>query len=251
MRRIRVALSVLALTALVAGCGGIGEIFGRFDRRTSTTVEAPNPAVAAGEVIAKAQPSVVKVRGEAQSCNKILEGSGFVVAPNKVMTNAHVIAGAETFSVDVSGKTYAAQVVSYDPRQDIAILDVPDLPARPLPLAEYTAGAGTDALVLGYPGADSFKASPAQIREVVEINGPDIYHSTSVTRQVYVLIGSFSQAGSSGSAVVDLNGQVLGVYFGAESHDSTTGFAITAAQVMPQLARGVGTQAVGTGACVS
>jgi S1-C subfamily serine protease len=242
---------MLALTVLMAGCGGIGEILGRFDQRTSTTVEAPSPAVAARELITRTQPSVVKVRGEAQSCNKILEGSGFVVAPNKVMTNAHVIAGAETVSVDVSGKTYAAQVVSYDPLQDISILDVPDLSARPLPLAEYTAGTGTDALVLGFPGADSFQASPAQVRELVEINGPDIYHSTSVTRQVYVLIGSFRQAGSSGSAVVDLNGHVLGVYFGAESHDSTTGFAITAAQVAPQLVKGSGTQAVGTGACVS
>ena len=91
--------------------------------------------------------------------------------------------------------------------------------------------------MLGYPGAASFQASPAQIREVTEINGPDIYHATSVTRQVYVLIGSFPEAGSSGSAVVDLYGQVLGVYFGAETNDSTTGFAMTAAQVAPQMAK--------------
>jgi hypothetical protein len=71
-----------------------------------------------------------------------------------------------------------------------------------------------------------------------------------VTRQVYVLIGSFPDAGSSGSAVVDLNGQVLGVYFGAETRDSTTGFAITAAQVGPQMARVSATQAADTGDCV-
>lgn len=67
--------------------------------------------------------------------------------------------------------------------------------------------------MLGYRGASSFKVSPAQVREVTEINGPDIYYTTSVTREVYVLNGSFPQAGSSGSAVVDLYGQVLGVYF--------------------------------------
>ena len=72
----------------------------------------------------------MKVHGEAESCQKITDGSGFVVAPNKVMTNAHVVAGAETFSVDVRDKTYDAQVISYDPQADIAILDVPDLPAR-------------------------------------------------------------------------------------------------------------------------
>ena len=251
MSRVRVAASMIVLAALVAGCGGVGEILQRFDREPPTAVETPDPAIAADEVVAKAQPSVVKVRGVAESCSKILEGSGFVVAPNKVMTNAHVIAGAESFSVDVSGKTYEAQVVSYDPQVDISILDVPELPAQPLEFASYTAGTGTDVLVLGFPGAASFKVSPAQIRDVAELNGPDIYHETTVTRQVYILTGSFPQTGSSGSAVVDLDGQVLGVYFGADAHDSTTGFAMTAAQVVPQMSRAGDPHTVGTSACVS
>jgi S1-C subfamily serine protease len=251
MSRLRVAASLIAVAALVTGCGGMGEILQRFDRGTSTTMQTPEPAMSADAVVAKAQPSVVKVRSVAERCSKVLEGSGFVVAPNRVMTNAHVVAGAEMSSVDAGGKTYDAQVVSYDPQVDIAILDVPDLPAQPLKFAEYTAGAGTDVLVLGYPGAASFKASPAQIREVIELNGPDIYREATVTRQVYRLTGSFPQSGSSGSAVVDLNDQVLGVYFGAEVHDSTTGFAITAAQVAPQMSRTGDTEAVGTGACVT
>jgi S1-C subfamily serine protease len=247
---VRVTASVLALTALVAGCsGGIGETLHRLARGSSTSAE-PTPVVSSDDVVAKARPSVVKVHGEAESCQKITEGSGFVVAPNKVMTNAHVVAGAETFSVHSDRNTYAAQVISYDPQADIAILDVPGLPAEPLKFADYTVGAGVDALVLGYPGAASFQASPAQIREVTEINGPDIYHATSVTRQVYVLIGSFPKAGSSGSAVVDLYGRVLGVYFGAETDDSTTGFAMTAAQVTPQMAKVGATQATDTGDCV-
>ena len=242
---------MIAVAALVAGCGGMGEILQRFDRGSSTTMETPDPAISADAVVSKAQPSVVKVRGVAERCGKVLEGSGFVVAPNRVMTNAHVVAGAETFSVDAEGKTYDAHVVSYDPAADISILDVPDLPAQPLKFAEYTAGTGTDVLVLGYPGVASFKASPAQIREVIELNGTDIYREATVTRQVYILTGSFPQSGSSGSAVVDLNGQVLGVYFGAEVQDSTTGFAITAAQVAPQMSKTGDTQAVGTGACVT
>ena len=242
---------MIAVAALVAGCGGMGEILQRFDRGSSTAMETPDPAISADAVVSKAQPSVVKVRGVAERCGKVLEGSGFVVAPNRVMTNAHVVAGAETFSVDAEGKTYDAHVVSYDPAADISILDVPDLPAQPLKFAEYTAGTGTDVLVLGYPGSASFKASPAQIREVIELNGTDIYREATVTRQVYILTGSFPQSGSSGSAVVDLNGQVLGVYFGAEVQDSTTGFAITAAQVAPQMSKTGDTQAVGTGACVT
>ncbi len=243
MKRVQVAAVMMALSALVVGCGG-------FARHTSTSAEAPNLAASSDQIVAKARPSVVKVHGESERCQKITDGSGFVVATNKVMTNAHVVAGAETFSINDEGKTYGAQVVSYDPQTDIAILDVPGLPAAPLKFAEYTVGSGIDALVLGFPGAASFQASPAQIREVTEINGPDIYHATSVTRQVYVLIGSFPEAGSSGSAVVDLYGQVIGVYFGAETHDSTTGFAMTAAQVEPQLAKAGATQATDTGDCV-
>ena len=251
MRRMRVAAPLLAVAVLVTGCsGGIGETLHRLARGSSTSA-APTPAASSDEVVAKARPSVVKVHGESESCQKITEGSGFVVAPNKVMTNAHVVAGAETFSVNAEGKTYEAQAVSYDPQADIAILDVPDLFAEPLELARYTAGSGTDALVLGYPGSTTFKASPARIREVTELNGPDIYRATTVTRQVYILTGSFPESGSSGSAVVDLSGQVLGVYFGAETNDSTTGFAIAAAQAAPQLARAGGKAAADTGDCIA
>jgi S1-C subfamily serine protease len=239
---------MVALTALVAGCnGGLGETLHRSAREPTISTGL---AVSSDAVIAEARSSVVKVHGESESCLKVTEGSGFVVAPNKVMTNAHVVAGAETFSVAADGKALDAQVISFDPQSDIAILDVPDLSARPLKFAEYTAGTGVEAVVLGYPGAAAFTASPATVRDVTEIEGPDIYRATTIMRQVYVLIGSFPDAGGSGSAVVDLNGQVLGVYFGAGTHDSTTGFAITAAQVAPQMTKVNRTQPTDTGECV-
>ncbi len=245
MRWAHVVACLVTVTSLLTGCG---DVPGRFDRGSSTPVAAP--AISTDEVVAKARPSVVKVRGEAESCSRVLEGSGFVVAPNKVMTNAHVIAGAETFSVEVGGKTYDAQVVSYDPNTDVSILDVPTLSAQPLVFAGYTATNGTDALVLGYPGAESFKGTAVQIREVTELNGPDIYSAGSVTREVYILTGTFPRSGSSGSPLIDMDGRVLGVYFGAETHDSTTGFALTAAQVAAHGA-GVGeSPAVDTGACI-
>ena len=238
----------MAVAAVVAGCGGgIRDTLHRLARETTTSAA---PAVSSGDVIATARHSVVKVHGESDSCFKITDGSGFVVAPHTVMTNAHVVAGAETFTVDAETKTFEAHVISFDPQADIAVLDVPGLGARPLKFAEYTAGTGIDALVLGYPGAASFKASPATIREVTVIEGPDIYHATTVTRQVYVLIGSFPDAGASGSAVVDLNGQVLGVYFGAQTADTTTGFALTAAQVAPQMAKVGSAAEADTGDCV-
>jgi S1-C subfamily serine protease len=249
--RVQVATALCALTVIVSGCsGGIGDALHRMAADTTTSTSVPDLAASSEKIAAKSRPSVVKVRGDSETCAKITQGSGFVVAPKKVMTAAHVVAGAQAFSVEADGKHYEAQVISYDPRADIAILDVPDLFAEPLRFAEYTAGTGVDALVLGYPGAASFTASPAKIREVIVLNGPDIYHLTTVTRQVYVLMGSFPAAGSSGGAVVDLHGRVLGLYFAAQEHDSTTGFAITAAQVVPKLAKVAAIQTADTGDCV-
>jgi S1-C subfamily serine protease len=248
MTKMRITMSTLAATVLVTGCGSIREFHQRLHGESPTMVETA--AISADQVVAQARSSVVKVHGEAEGCQTITEGSGFVVAPNKVMTNAHVVAGAETLSVGAGGNADDAAVISYDPQADIAILHVPGLSAPPLRFAGYTPGTGTQALVLCYPGATAFKASPAQIRETTELNGPDIYRATSVTRQVYILDGSFPESGASGSAVVDLDGQVLGVYFGAQTDDSTTGFAISAAQAVPQLAKARGAQPASTGACV-
>ena len=103
-----------------------------------------------------------------------------MVSPDRVMSNAHVVAGSSTVHRrGRSGKTYDATVVSYDPEADISILDVPNLPSRPLQFAEDQAQTGTDVVVMGYPGGGEFTATPARIRETIKLNGPDIYHTTT------------------------------------------------------------------------
>jgi len=193
---------------------------------------------------------VVRIRGLANGCQKVLEGTGFVVSGHRVMSNAHVVAGADSVTVDSNGTTYDATVVSYDPNADISILDVPNLSAPPLSFADGPANTGTDALVLGYPGGGDFVATPARIREVIELNGPDIYRTTTVTRQVYTIRGTVRQ-GDSGGPLLDLDAKVLGVVFGAAVDDPETGFVLTAKQVASQIARAGGTQQVPTGACIS
>ena len=118
-------------------------------------------------------------------------------------------------------------MVSYDPDADISILDVPNLPSPPLSFAEAPAKTGTDALVLGYPGGGDFAATPARVREIIELNGPDIYRTTTVTREVYTIRGTVRQ-GNSGGPMIDRQGQVLGVVFGAAVDDADTGFVLTA-----------------------
>jgi S1-C subfamily serine protease len=229
---------------------GLPDVLRPFDRTPIVAVDPPDAALAADPIVAATRPSVVKVRGVAPGCQKVLEGSGFVIAPNRVMSNAHVVAGSDSVTAEVDGQTYEASVVSYDPQADISILDVPDLPSAPLSFAETPAATGTDGLVMGYPGGGEFVATPARVREIIELNGPDIYRTTTVTREVYTIRGTVRQ-GNSGGPMIDRNGRVLGVVFGAAVDDADTGFVLTANEVSRQLAKVGRTVPVATGACIT
>jgi S1-C subfamily serine protease len=229
---------------------GLPEVLQPFGRTPIQPVDAPDASLAGSLVVANARPSIVKIRGVAPGCQKVLEGTGFVIAPNRVMSNAHVVAGSDSVTVQAEGQTYDATVVSYDPNADISILDVPNLPQRPLVFAEQPAKSGTDAVVLGYPGGGDFAATPARVREIIELNGPDIYRSTTVNREVYTIRGTVRQ-GNSGGPMINRAGQVLGVVFGAAVDDNDTGFVLTANEVSRQLAKIGNTDKVPTGACVT
>jgi len=214
------------------------------------TVDAPDASLAESLVVARSRPSVLKIRGVAPACQKVLEGTGFVIAPNRVMSNAHVVAGSDSVTVEAEdGNEYDATVVSYDPNSDISILDVPNLPIQPLQFAEEPAKSGTDAVVLGFPGGGDFVATPARVREIIELSGPDIYKTTTVNREVYTIRGLVRQ-GNSGGPMINRAGQVIGVVFGAAVDDNDTGFVMTTDEVSRQLAKVGNTSEVPTGACI-
>ncbi|WP_102144808.1 acid resistance serine protease MarP [Mycobacterium hubeiense] len=237
------------LKALVNTTSGIPEVLAPFGRTPIADVEAPDAALAVDAVVAATRSSVVKIRGVAPGCQKVLEGTGFVVAPNRVMSNAHVVAGSDSVTIEADGQTYDASVVSYDPDADISILDVPNLPLQPLTFVDSPAPSGTDAVVMGYPGGGDFVATPARVREIIELKGPDIYRSTTVTREVYTIRGTVRQ-GNSGGPMINRSGKVLGVVFGAAVDDADTGFVLTANEVARQMAKVGNTQRVATGTCV-
>lgn len=228
---------------------GLPAVLEPFSRTPIVAVDAPDAALSASPVVEATRNSVVKIRGVAPSCQKVLEGSGFVIAPNRVMSNAHVVAGAETVTVEVGGQSYDASVVAYDPNQDISILAAPELPSVPLIFDDSEAEPTTDAIVMGYPGGGDFTATPARVRETIELNGPDIYNSTTVNRTVYTIRGTVRQ-GNSGGPMIDKDGRVLGVVFGAAVDDADTGFVLTAQEVLPQRLEVGNTAPVPTGTCI-
>ncbi|ANE78937.1 serine protease [Mycobacterium adipatum] len=228
---------------------GLPAVLEPFSRTPIVAVDAPDAALSVSPAVEATRNSVVKIRGVAPSCQKVLEGSGFVIAPNRVMSNAHVVAGAETVTVEVGGQSYDASVVAYDPNMDISILAVPELPSVPLIFDDSEAEPTTDAIVMGYPGGGDFTATPARVRETIELNGPDIYNSTTVNRTVYTIRGTVRQ-GNSGGPMIDKDGRVLGVVFGAAVDDADTGFVLTAQEVLPQRLKVGNTAAVPTGTCI-
>jgi S1-C subfamily serine protease len=211
--------------------GPFPQVFSGIGTTHLLPVPAPNPAVLQSAGLTAATSRIVKVMGTAPSCDRSIEGSGFVYAPNHVLTNAHVVAGVSQ-GQDVftsSGTEYAATVVFYDPQVDIAVLYVPGLNVTPLQFAG-PAQNGADAIVAGYPLDHPFTAVAARIGETEPAVGPDIYQTGTVNRQIYE-IRAVVKPGNSGGPLLSPQGTVYGVVFAAAVGQSDTGFALTAGEV--------------------
>lgn len=228
---------------------GFPDVFNGLGRTSARQVAPPDPALAGSQVVANSQRAVVKVLGSAPSCSRRIEGSGFVYADDRVMTNAHVVAGTRSVAVELRGERFDGDVVVYDPDRDLAVLHVPGLPGPSLRFAAGQAGSGADAIVLGFPLDGPYDARPARIRDVDRIEGPDIYNASKVNREIYT-IRALVRSGNSGGPLVSSNGLVLGVIFAAAADDPNTGFAVTAEEARPvALAGAERTRGVGTGDC--
>jgi S1-C subfamily serine protease len=178
-----------------------------------------------------ARNRVLKVDGTAPSCDRSIEGSGFVYAPQHIMTNAHVVAGVTQglMVTTPSGGRYTARVVLYDPQVDIAVLYVPGLNLAPLQFSDQ-AQPGASAVVAGYPLDQAFTARPARIGGTQNAVGPDIYQTGQVNRQIFEIRAKV-EPGNSGGPLLSPSGSVYGVVFAAAVDTSDTGFALTAAEV--------------------
>jgi S1-C subfamily serine protease len=211
--------------------GPFPQVFSGIGAAHLFAISAPDPAVLNNPGYQAATSRVLKVQGTAMSCDRSIEGSGFVYAPQHVLTNAHVVAGVNqgpTVTTS-SGRTYRAKVVLYDPQVDIAVLYVPGLDLSPLHF-DYQGQAGASAVVAGYPLDRGFTQDAARIGGTQNAVGPDIYQTGQVNRQIFEIRANV-EPGNSGGPLLSPSGTVYGVVFAAAVDASNTGFALTANEV--------------------
>jgi S1-C subfamily serine protease len=231
---------------------GFPPVFGDLPQTHIVKVAPPDarlsPAVAAR--VRAAQASVFKIYGEAPSCDRGIEGTGFVYAPHRMITNAHVVAGTSRVSVQVSSsQTLPAQVVLYDPERDVAVLSVPGLDAPALRFSSTPANTGDPAVVLGYPEDGPFDVRSARVRSRQSVSGNDIYGDGNVRRDIYSIY-AVVRSGNSGGPLLAANGTVLGIVFATALESSNTGYALTDGEIAGDVSRGRSASAsVGTGGC--
>jgi S1-C subfamily serine protease len=199
--------------------------------------------------VTRAAASVVRIRST-NSCSQGIEGSGFVYAPDRVLTNAHVVAGVTNPLVDIDQNTVPGRVVYYNPQIDVAVLAVPTGGVRPLRLS-YSATAGDGVALLGFPQNGPYDEQIARVRADQRLRSPDIYGNGTVIRDVLSLRG-LVRPGNSGGPVIDSAGRVVGLVFAASVTSSDTGYALSARAVEPATAAGrIASRPVSTRGCAA
>jgi S1-C subfamily serine protease len=199
--------------------------------------------------LAVAAASVARVSGVAYACGTSATGSGFVLAPDRVVTNAHVVAGVTAPIVELPGQpAREGRIVYFDPIDDVALIAVDDLGADAIPVIAPIAP-GTAAVVQGYPYGGPFTMVNAEVISSGSVLVPDIYGTSNALRDIYALAATV-QPGNSGGPLLTADGAVAGLVFARAESDLDRGYAMTTAELEPVLAGAAGwTEAVSTGSC--
>jgi len=231
---------------------GFPRVFEGVQAEPIAPVAPPDDQRAFGPGVARAATSIVKITGVAASCNRGQEGSGWVVAPERVVTNAHVVAGTSSEHVRIqgTGRSYDARVVIFDPQRDLAVLSVPGLPAPAL-----TQGSdlrrSDGAIVAGFPLDGPYRLDSARVRDVLTATGADIYGNPGAVREVYSLFARV-EPGNSGGPLLSPSGEVVGIVFAKSLDDDQTGYALTLDEARPVLeAASRAFSPVSTGGCAA
>lgn len=225
---------------------GFPAVFSGSEPHPATGAAVP-PVAQLQQAVDADRKSVVKLVG--QGCGGIVDGSGFVVQPGLVATNAHVVAGIKRPHVQDQNGTHQATVIWFDPNLDFAVLRVPDLAGKSLALSTNVAPKNTPVAALGYPGGGAFAAKAGAVLDQFTATGRNIYGKAGVSRPVYE-IQSDIIPGNSGGPMVNADGRVIGVVFAESTTYQHVGYALTADSITTALKQITATtQAVSTGKC--
>jgi S1-C subfamily serine protease len=228
---------------------GFPQVFAGPGRGTALPSAPPPGTAAVQAATAAGQPSTVQVL--AFGCGyRVGAGSGFVTRPGFVVTNAHVVAGFGQPRVRDAAGEHPATVVGFNPRLDVAVLAATGVEAPPLAWADTPARAGAEGATLGFPGGQrQLVVRPATVQGRLEAVGRDIYGSEPARREILVL-GTPVEQGDSGGPFVTGDGRVGGVVFAGDPGEGSTGYALTAEEVRPEVEAAIAQgQEVGVGEC--
>jgi S1-C subfamily serine protease len=240
--------SVFSRVQAFLSAEGFPPVFAQLAPASAGPVALPGSAQLQ-QAVARDGASTVKIVGF--GCGQFQEGSGFVVAPGLVVTNAHVVAGIAGPMVQDASGTHQTSVVLFDPSYDLAVMRVQGLSERPLPLDPNQVARGVQAAVLGYPNGGPFTAVPAGVLAEFEAQGRDIYGQGLTLRNVYEIQAAV-RPGNSGGPLVQPDGDVIGVVFSRSTTDGDIGYALTSPDVRSRVTVAESTsQQVGTGPCLA
>jgi len=218
--------------------------FSTFEPLISQPLQIPSSADTPG--IRAAAAETVRIVGH--GCGGLVFGSGFPIRAGQILTNAHVVAGTTGTHVNTPNLgTYAATVILFDPERDVAVLSVPGLNEPTVVQAD--ADRGTEGAAIGYPNGGPESVAPAIVDGQVQAEGRDIYGQKLVIRQIWI-IQAHVLPGNSGGPLVDRSGHVVGVVFATSTSQPNQAYALTNAEVSPDVQAAVGrSQAVPVGQC--
>ncbi|HEV2369794.1 MAG TPA: MarP family serine protease [Acidimicrobiales bacterium] len=227
---------------------GLPQVFAGLEPQSAGPVSTAGPPLVQ-QAERTAGASTVKI--VAHGCGEILEGSGFVVAGNLVVTNAHVIAGTSSIQVEDSHTSQSATPIYFDPSLDLAVLRTGStLPEPPLNLYSGSpVPRGTQSVVLGYPQGGPFNAQPAGVRDEFAATGRNIYGAGLTVRDVYEL-QAIIRPGNSGGPLVLPDGTVIGVVFSTSATNPDVGYALVSSGLVSRVRQAERSGSpTGTGAC--
>lgn len=239
------ALAQLRSTVLSSGIPQLGISLGTGGADTSV------PGVEQTAGLRTAAASVVKITGRAPACNQEQSGSGFVVAGDRILTNAHVVSGVtEPVVLAPNGQVLTGRVTYYDPKRDLAVIAVHGLHAAALTVAA-SPSVGDEGVVAGYPFGGPFSEGGARVVQSGDVSVPDVSGGGRTTRSIAAITADVEQ-GNSGGPLLTTNGRVIGLVFAKSTDESDLGYAMTPDEFGSVADRASSlTSSVSTGACTT